>query len=486
MDQINKIDKVVILGGGTSAWMCAAYLYANTENIDITLIDKEIGNPVGVGEATLLNFERFLNECGFEKHQWFNEIDTTYKSGILFPNWGAKDNIVWHPFLLNPAFDNNQTLYDCWSHHQDQYSITEASAFLKLSLKNKIDCENTNFYAMHIDCSKLVLWLQQQLDGKIEFIKSEMTEVVRKETGFIKSLKLKNGETVDGDLFVDCTGFKALLANKPDIVNLRGRLFCDTAVAGHVPYDNVEEERIPFVVSEAVEDGWIWRIPVQSRIGSGLVFNRSITDPEDAKKSLCNYWENRITPESLKVIDWTPYYRNNAWEYNSVAIGLASGFIEPLESTGISIIQTGIVNLCNFIKAKYWTDSDQERHNSYVVAEYNDCVDFVNMHYAKSTIDSPFWNWVREIYQPSELLNFYVDKLAEKTPFLNQGKGIIFSGANWNCWLTQMGYAVEKKNNVDSENAATFLKDWVKFQEEYRAEYSPSHTEAIKSMLSTN
>ena len=485
MNQINNVDTVVIVGGGTAAWMCAAYLSANTEDIKITLVDKEVGNPVGVGEATLLNFERFLNECGFERHKWFNEIDATFKSGILFPNWGAKDNLVWHPFLLNTAFDKNTTLYDCWSHHQEKYPIANASAFYSVSLANKVDSENANYYAMHVDCSKLVLWLQTQLENKIEIIKSEMVEVIREDSGFIKSLKLKNGTSVSGDLFVDCTGFKSLLAANPHKVNLRGRLFCDTAVAGHIPYEDVEEERIPFVISEAVDDGWIWRIPVQSRIGSGLVFNRSITDPEVAKKNLCNYWEGRITPDTLKVIDWSPYYRNNAWEYNSVAIGLASGFIEPLESTGISIIQSGIVNLCNFIKSKYWTRLDQERHNSYVIAEYNDCVDFVNMHYAKSTIESPFWNWVRETYQPSELLKFYLDKLESETPFLNEGKGILFSGANWNCWLTQMGYSAGKKNNIDSETAAILLKDWVNFQKKFRLAYSPTHTEAIERMLST-
>lgn len=485
MNQINSIDRVVIVGGGTSAWMCAAYLSKNTEDIEITLVDKEVGNPVGVGEATLLNFERFLNECGFARHTWFNEIDATFKAGILFPSWGAKDKFVWHPFLLNTEFDHNTTLYDCWSHHQDRYQISSIGPFYSASMENKIDWANTNYYAMHVDCGKLVLWLQKQLIGKIKIIKSEMIEVVRKESGLIESLKLKNGETVSGDLFVDCTGFKALLAADPDKVNLRGRLFCDTAVAGHVPYDDVEEERIPFVISEAVDDGWIWRIPVQSRIGSGLVFNRSITDPEIAKKRLCEYWKSRIKPESLKVIDWTPYYRSNAWEFNSVAIGLSSGFIEPLESTGISIIQTGIIHLCNFIKSKYWTASDQERHNSYVVAEYNDCVDFVNMHYAKSTIESPFWRWVRETYQPSQLLNFYLDKLKSKTPFINQGKGIIFCGANWNCWLTQMGYPVGKKDNIDSASAALLLREWNVFQEHFRLVYSPSHTDAIKSKLST-
>ena len=481
-NKINKVDSVIILGGGTSAWLCAAALAANTKNLKVTLVDKEVGNPVGVGEATLLNFEGFLNQCGFSRSEWFNEIDATFKSGILFPNWGAKGNLVWHPFLTNTVFDKGTTLYDCWSHHQEKYSITTANALYSVSLANKVDLKNTNLYAMHVDCSKLVLWLQKQLEGKIKIIKSEMVEVIREESGFVKSLKLKNGTTVNGDLFVDCTGFRALLAANPDKVDLRGRLFCDTAVAGHVPYNDVEEERIPFVISEAVDDGWIWRIPVQSRIGSGLVFNRSITDPEEAKKSLCNYWEGRITPNSLKIIDWSPYYRNNAWEYNTVAIGLASGFIEPLESTGIGIIQTGIINLCNTIKSKYWTQSDQEKHNTYVIAEYNDCVDFVNMHYAKSTIESPFWNWVRETYQPSELLNFYLDNLESKTPFLNEGKGIMFSGGNWNCWLMQMGYPVGEKNNVDSDTADILLRNWFEYQKEFLVPLSPSHTDAIKSI----
>jgi len=307
-----------------------------------------------------------------------------------------------------------------------------------------------------------------------------MVEINRDQNKRVKSIILKNGVKVEGDLFVDCTGFKSLLADDPKRVNLEGRLYCNTAVAGHVAYQNVEEERVPYVISEAVEDGWIWRIPVQSRIGSGMVFNRNITDPEQAKINFCRYWENRITPDSLKVIDWTPYYRENPWEHNTVAIGLASGFIEPLESTGIAIIQTGITNLCNLINSAYWTEADKNVFNNYAVAEYNDCVDFINMHYSKSDIDSTFWNWVRKNYKSSELLNFYLEKLSSKDPFINHGKGIIFSGANWNCWLTQMKYQAGKKNNVTANKAEQLLKDWYSHIEQSCIDTPTRHTDFLK------
>lgn len=463
----NMIKEVVILGGGSSAWLCAAYLSANTEHINITLVDKEVGEPVGVGEATLLNFENFLFNCGFNKQEWFYEIDATYKSGILFPNWGKQGNAVWHPFWLNVSLDNLNnvplTLYDCWSHWPEEYKFTKLSASFEISLLNKINPTQMNTYAYHIDCGKLVCWLQKKLKDKITIVNSEMTEINRDKNRHITSIKLKNNSIVTGDFFVDCSGFAGLLADNPQRINLDNRLFCNTAVAGHIEYLDRDAELTPFVISEAVEDGWIWRIPVQSRIGSGLVFNRNITSPDQAKINFCRYWEGRITPEQLKIIDWTPYYRNNPWEHNTVAIGLSSGFIEPLESTGLALTQSGIVNICNIIKSHYWTDSDREKYNLNSIAEYNDCVDFVNMHYATSDFDSPFWNWVRKNYQSSNLLDFYLESVSNNDPFLNHGKGILFSGANWTCWLTQLNYPVGIKNTVAAETAKKLLDNWVNF-----------------------
>ena len=171
-----EVKDIVIVEGGTSAWLSAAFLSRNIDYVNITLIDKEVGAPVGVGEGTLLNFDKFLKYCGFNTEDWFDEIDATFKSSIMFPNWGGQDSIIWHPFYLNqeyPEFDSS--VYEAWTHHQDR-DLHELLPYWSLSVKNNVDTQNLDFYAYHVDCSKLVQWLQKKLEDKITIIKSKVVE----------------------------------------------------------------------------------------------------------------------------------------------------------------------------------------------------------------------------------------------------------------------------------------------------------------------
>lgn len=459
-----EVNKVVIVGGGTSAWFTAAFLARNLD-VHVTLIDKEVGASVGVGEGTLLFFNDFLKRCGLPIDQWFDEIDSTFKSGILFPGWGnTKDNMVWHPFYLNKEYpEHDSSVYEAWTHHQD-HDFHDLSALWKVSIENKVDTQNlNNSYASHVDASKLVQWLQENLKDFVTIIKSEVVNVNRDSDEYIESLDLKDGQKIVGDLFIDCTGFKQLLQDRPDRVNLDGRLFCDTAVAGHVPYKDVELERQPYVVSEAVDHGWIWNIPVQTRIGSGLVFNRSVTDPEEAKRYFCEYWDNRISPENLKVIDWTPYYNKNPWDKNVVAIGLSGGFIEPLESTGLATITTAIYTLAQRIRQKYFTEHDSNMYNGIMIATYEDTIDFINMHYAYTDFDTPFWNYVKENHVMSETHKWYKDLIERGERLPNDGKGHFFGGANWLCWLLQIESNIAPTKNISSETAKLIVDAWQEY-----------------------
>jgi hypothetical protein len=474
-----EVNDVVIVGGGTSAWFTAAFISRNLD-VNVTLVDKEVGAPVGVGEGTLLYFDKFLKRCGFSTDEWFDEIDATFKSGILFPNWGKKDNLVWHPFLLNKEYaEYDSSVYEAWTHLQEE-GFQELGAFFDLSIINKVDTQNLKYYAQHVDASKLVQWIQKKLEPHITIIKSEMVDINRSDDGYITSIDLKNGRNVSGDIFVDCTGFKQLLQDSPDRVDLTGRLFCDTAVAGHVPYDNIEKERHPYVVSEAVDHGWIWNIPVQTRIGSGLVFNRGITDPEEAKRYFCEYWDNRVTPDQLKVIDWTPYYNRNPWDKNVVAIGLSGGFIEPLESTGLATITSAIYALGHRIRQKYFVDADIQLFNANMCAIYEDTIDFINMHYAYNDFDTPFWNWVQETHVMSDTHKWYKELIQEGERLPNDGKGHFFGGANWLCWLLQIESKIGKTKHIDKSTAEKIIKDWQSVMKEAgEKESTVPHREAI-------
>jgi tryptophan halogenase len=448
MSQARGVKKVVIVGGGTSAWLTASCLSHQKPHYEIIVVDKEVGTPVGVGEGTLLGFADTMSKSGFSVDDWFFEIDATFKSGILFPGWTNDGSDVWHPFMFPQYTNINISNLDLWSKYQDIDLKTNALALYDVSINlKKVDRDTLLNYAYHIDCGKLVAFIQKKIVGirNVSTIKSEVIEIQR-ENNNISKLILKDGQEITADLFVDCTGFKGILNEAPDRVTLEGRLWCNTAVAGHVPYIDKAKEMNPYVVSEAVDHGWIWNIPVQTRIGSGLVFNRDITSIEEAKEYFCKYWDNRITPEQLKVIDWTPFYNKNMWHGNVVSIGLSGGFIEPLESTGIALIVSGIYKMVASLDLDYYTEQEANVFNSSMALFFEESIDFVSMHYSVSEKDTPFWNWVKETRSKSDTQKIFEEKLANSYPLPMIGKGAIFSGSNWFGWLVQLGYPMGNKN----------------------------------------
>jgi len=487
MKEINPVNSVVIVGGGTSAWLTAAMLSNNIPHLSVTIVDKEIGSPVGVGEGTLLSFENVMKRCGFNIEDWFFELDATYKSAILFPGWGKDRTDVWHPFLFE-AFPNfNTTRLNSWSKNQHLDFKNYGLSLYDVSVNHdKVDRTEPTAYAYHIDASKLVMFIQKQLESRVRVtsIKSEVVDIVRKENNHIDYLILKNGQKIYSDLFVDCTGFKGLLNYNPDRVNLEGRLWCDTAIAGHVPYKDRDKELHPYVISDQVEHGWVWNIPVQSRIGSGLVFNRSKTDIEEAKEFFCNYWDNRVSKENLKVIDWTPYYNRNQWHENVVAIGLSAGFIEPLESTGIALIIAGVEQLTFALEARFYTEDHRKYFNLLMENFFEDAIDFVSMHYSIADRKEPFWQWVRETFKKSLRQEFYEQEILKtdrKLPV--KGTGYMFCASNWICWLVQLGYPIAPAGDeIPDELSLEFLMQHYNNIESKRHETSPGHIEYLNEL----
>ena len=401
---MNGIKDIVIVGGGSSAWLTAAYLSNQLQKFNYTIIDKEIGTPVGVGEATLLNFERFMELCGFPLSEWYEEIEATDKLGIEFPNWIEKGHHVYHPF--NVRTENYQE-----------------------SLKKRLD--DSSNVAYHINCGLLTTFIQNRIKNKVKFIASEVVSFEN------DKLFLKNGETIGGDLFIDCTGFKSILKKKRDRVELRNRLICDTAVASHVPYINESAEKLPYVKCEAVDEGWVWTIPVKSRMGSGFLFNRNITDIEKAKQFLSNYWSGRVKPDDLKVIDWTPYYDKNIWDNNVVSVGLSAGFIEPLESTSLALCMEGAYQISKRIVKNFYNNRDIDIYNKQMEIFFNNSIDFVNMHYIISKRPGKFWEEGRKL-DKSDSMMYYENNLEENLNGHVLNDSDFFTGNNWKCWLKQV------------------------------------------------
>ena len=249
-----------------------------------------------------------------------------------------------------------------------------------------------------------------------------------------------------------------------------------------MPYEDRDKELHPYVISEAVDCGWIWNIPVETRIGSGLVFNRSITDPEDAKKYFCEYWNNRVTPDKLKVIDWTPYYNNNIWHENVISIGLSAGFIEPLESTGLALITEGIFQLSRRLTDLTWNDYDREIYNNTMKCFFEESIDFVSMHYAKTERTEPFWQVVRNTIKVSEKQNFYTEWLADPSRPMPQGgkDSNFFTAPNWTTWLVQMGYPVAPRDFGEINDVTEYgIRRYFDFEETRRTVNGIKHVDYI-------
>ena len=440
------INEIVIVGGGTSGWLAAKTLSRRVSFTKVTLIDKEVSEPVGVGEATLLSFKVFLEKVCFFSEREIGEClyycESIKKNGILFPDWGIDGNEIWHPFYFGNMVPNGidrPLLIDAWS-LQDTVDIGEI-------MPDRIKSGAT--FAEHINALKLVEYLKNSLlnddsHAKINYIQSAVKDINRDENG-ISSLILEDGSVVGGDLFVDCTGFKSILKDKRDRVDLSDRLYVDTAVAGHIDYLD-EKEITPYVSCPAVDHGWIWKIPLRTRMGTGLVFNRNITDPEEAKQYFMDYWDGRLDKDSLKIIDWTPYYDTNQWDKNVVSIGLSAGFLEPLESTGIELILQGITKLSDVLEARWYNNMAVNNFNNYMIDQFETSVDFVNMHYSLSTKDTPFWRYVRDNYLPSETLKIFSDNLSSQEPSIYEAPSSHFiGGGNWVHWMVQLGYSMDKK-----------------------------------------
>jgi len=455
---LKKIKNIVIVGGGTSGWLTAAYFNNNFPDFSITVIDKIQGTPVGVGEGTLLNFDKFMLSCGFNKEEWIKEIDATYKSGIYFPNWQSKNNNIWHPFFHSKVLENDVNSIDMWSNNQNLNFKKYAIGHYDISIeKNEIDMDNLNHYSYHVDCIKLIKFIQNKILKKITLIKSDVTKIFRDKNNNIEKLLLLNNKKVTGDIFIDCTGFKSLLKNCKKN-NLKNRLICNTAIAAHIPYINREEELKPYVISDAVECGWVWHIPVKNRIGSGIVFNKDITSIENAKIVFLKYWNNRISEKDLRVIDWTPYYVDDIWQNNVVSIGLSAGFIEPLESTGLALIMEGIYSLGKKISKCYYTNDDIKLYNLTLKYFFDDSIDFVSMHYYNSKRTEKFWKIVNDQLHMSEKHKFYLDYMRDKKLLIKNLRPRhhqdthIFSGLNWILWLIQLNNKIVPKNIKNNVN----------------------------------
>lgn len=413
----NRIRKVVIVGGGTAGWITAAVLARVAgSTLDIELVESAEIGTVGVGEATIPQIHLLLNVLGVDEFDFLSKVQGTYKLGIEFRGWTRPDHTYLHAF--GPVGRDLGTLlfHHYWlrSVHSGgnpdllAYSVTAAAARAN-RMATVARIEDTSLqgptYAFHFDAMLVAKYLREYAEkrGVIRTEGKIVQTLLREPDGFIDAIVLDGGRKIAGELFIDCSGFRGLLIEEAlhtGYENWSAWLPCDRALA--VPCEGPHEPLTPYTAAIAHKAGWQWRIPLQHRVGNGYIYCSRYTSDEEARTTLLGNLDGKVLkdPWPLKFVTG---HRRQFWNRNCVAIGLASGFLEPLESTSIHLAQTGVSHLLRYFPDKRFEPREIEEYNRKCQSEYEHVRDFIVMHYHVNGRPEPFWKMCREMEISAEL-----------------------------------------------------------------------------------
>jgi tryptophan halogenase len=416
--QNKNIRDIVIVGGGTAGWMTAAAMARILKgDYRIRLVESDDIGIIGVGEASIPHLATFNSILRIDEAEFMRATQGTFKLGVEFVNWGAIGDRYVHGFgKLGPDLDG-LPFHHFWLRQQQEgqasdlakYSINTAAARQAKFMRAPADMAGSPLSeivpAYHFDASLYARYLRKLAEqGGVKRTEGKIVQVLQRPLdGFIEAVVMENGEKVTGDLFIDCSGLRGLLIEqtlKTGYEDWSHWLPCDRAVA--VPCASAPR-LLPYTRSTARSAGWQWRIPLQHRIGNGYVFcSRFISEDEATATLLANLDGERLAePRALKFMTGM---RRKAWHRNCVAIGLSSGFLEPLESTSIQLIQSGISRLLNFFPTSVPSEPDIAEYNRLMRREFEHIRDFVTLHYhAQRRDDAPLWRYCREMDIPESL-----------------------------------------------------------------------------------
>ncbi len=416
------IEKVVIIGGGSAGWMTAAALANDLgKTCQITLIESEAIGTVGVGEATIPPIRFFNQRLGIDEATFVRETHGSFKMGIEFIDWSRKGHAYFHPFGHYGAEFDHVPFYQHWMHQHlngdttqiDEYSMAwVASREGKFShpLADPRNMQSRFDYAYHFDATLYAAYLRKYAEARgVSRVEGRVVSAAQdSETGYITSVTLEHGNQIEADLFIDCSGFFGLLIEKTletGYEDWSHWLPCNRAVA--VPCEKTSEI-LPYTKSTAKAAGWQWRIPLQHRTGNGYVYCSEYLDAETAEETLLSSLDGEPMADP-KHLRFTTGRRNKFWNKNCVAIGLSAGFMEPLESTSLHLIQYGIMRLLALFPDKTMSPLLAEEYNALTVAEYERIRDFLILHYtATQRSDDEFWKYCANMPIP-ERLQYKID-----------------------------------------------------------------------------
>lgn len=412
------IRRVIIVGGGTAGWMTAAALSTvlRKDICEIELIESDAIGIVGVGEATIPAIHDFNRKIGLDEQDFMRQTNATFKLGIEFVDWAKKGDAYMHPFGRHGFDINGVSFHHYWL---DEYRRGGATQFgeycvpfvagkagrFALPVSDPRSVLSTYSYAFHFDASLYAKFLRRVAESRgVTRTEGRIVDVeLDGESGFIESVQLESGRKIAGDLFIDCSGFRALLIGEAlgvDYESWRHWLPCDRAVA--MPSRNTDTLD-PYTRATALAAGWQWRIPLQHRTGNGHVYCSEYVSDDEARTILLDNIERDALAEP-RFLRFTAGKRRRMWEKNCVAVGLSGGFLEPLESTSIYLIQAAIMKLIERFPDREFSDINRDDYNAQIGRAFDQVRDFIILHYkATSRDDSEFWRYCRDMTVPEEL-----------------------------------------------------------------------------------
>lgn len=415
--QVDAIQQIVIVGGGTAGWMTAAAIanHLPVGACEITLVESDAIGTVGVGESTIPHIRRFNEILGIDEAEFMTATHATYKLGICFDHWGREGDSYIHPFGEIGHMAHGIEFHHYWLKAQqwgikqplEQYALNAVAARAG-RFPEVITSSGHQFsgyaYAYHIDATAYAKYLRTYAEQKgVQRIEGKVIEIQQAATGDIESLMLESGLVISGDLFIDCTGFRAELIEKNlnvEYLDWSHWLATDSAVV--VPTER-SGTIYPFTRASARKAGWQWCIPLQHRAGNGHVYASDQISDDEAIGTLLNTLTGKPLAEP-RVLRFKAGRRKTSWYKNCVAVGLSSGFLEPLESTSIYLIQFGIFKLLELFPDKKFRQPDIDAYNTSLANVYDTIRNFIILHYylnQKSHL--PFWQNCQKMPIPDKL-----------------------------------------------------------------------------------
>lgn len=437
-------QRIVILGGGTAGWMTAAALsrFLPQHSYSIQLLESAQIGTVGVGEATIPHIRQFNQWIGLDESEFLKATGASYKLAIRFRGWGQANSDYYHPFGLSGEDLYGLPFHQHWLWLQQQKTTSlkdygQYSLAVLMAQQGKFsrpaadlkDPSSSFNYAYHLDATLYAALLRQHSIAQgVEWLDGKVTAVTQHQNGDIAQLILEDGRQIAGDLFIDCSGFSALLINKTlqtGYDNWQHWLPCDKALA--VPS---EKDPAPpsYTSSKAMAAGWQWRIPLQHRTGNGLVYCSSyLTDSAAEQALMTGLEEQALAP--ARALQFVTGRRKQSWVNNCIAIGLSSGFLEPLESTSLYLVQIAIESLLQYFPSNPVGDIERALFNQKMQLEYLRVRDLLILHYKLNSRPEPFWQYCAQMAIPDSLAQ-RLEMFKETGHALEYRQGL-FQPASW-------------------------------------------------------